>query len=100
MKVASKLLFYCIVFYAANTSAQKVYQHGNYPGQHRPEYAKLNGVITEKFINKRLRWVFIDCGDKRLIVSVVDVRKFESFKLNTPVVLDSCFLLSSNKWKR
>jgi len=100
MKIVNKLLFYCIIIYAGNTSAQTVYQHGNYPGQRRPEYIKLNGVITEKFTNKRFRWFFMDCGDKRLIVSVVDARKFESLKLNTPVTLDSCFLLGSNKWKR
>jgi hypothetical protein len=100
MKMASKVFIYCIIFYAGNTAAQTVYQHGNYSGQRRPEYIKLNGVITEKFTNKRFMWVFMECGDKRLIVSVVDARKFESFKLNTPATLDSCFLLSSNKWKR
>lgn len=100
MKTVNKLLLYCIIFYAVNTSAQTVYQHGNYPGQRRPEYIKLNGTITEKFINKRLRWFFMDCADKRVIVSVVDARKFESFKINTPVTLDSCFLLDSKKWKR
>ncbi|MGN7988688.1 hypothetical protein ACTJKC_15170 [Pedobacter sp. 22226] len=100
MKVVSKILLYCIMFYAGNTSAQTVYQHGNYQGQRRPEYIKLRGVITNKYINKRLRWIFIDYGDKHLIVSVVDARKFESLKLNTSVKLDSCFLLDSNKWKR